>query len=186
MHKIKGKEFDNVFLVLNGFRQDTDAEKRLLYVAMTRAKNSLSIHSNSSFLDRIEIPGMEKRYNRADYGQTGERILLLGHKDIWLSDCAYRQRPISALASGDILKADSNGCRDKYGNTVVRFSNDFKKELAGFIDQNYSIAEAKVNFIVWWKGKDMEKAIMVVLPELHLVLNAPDRTDYLTRPGGNN
>ena len=186
MHKIKGKEFDNVFLVLNGFRQDTDAEKRLLYVAMTRAKNSLSIHSNSSFLDRIEIPGMEKRYNRADYGQTGERILLLGHKDIWLSDCAYRQRPISALASGDILKADSNGCRDKYGNTVIRFSNDFKKELAGFIDQNYSIAEAKVNFIVWWKGKDMEKAIMVVLPELHLVLNAPDRTDYLTRPGGNN
>ncbi|MDR0517967.1 MAG: RecQ family ATP-dependent DNA helicase, partial [Fibromonadaceae bacterium] len=44
MHKAKGKEFDNVFIMLNQYDANTDEKKRLLYVAMTRAKNLLHIH----------------------------------------------------------------------------------------------------------------------------------------------
>lgn len=38
MHKAKGREFDNVFIMLDGFCPNKDEKLRLLYVAMTRAK----------------------------------------------------------------------------------------------------------------------------------------------------
>ena len=50
IHKAKGKEFDNVFLMLEDFDPATDEAKRLLYVAMTRAKRKLTIHLNSDLL----------------------------------------------------------------------------------------------------------------------------------------
>ena len=53
IHKAKGKEFDNVFLMLENFNIDTDEAKRLLYVAMTRAKQNLIVHSNADYFDRF-------------------------------------------------------------------------------------------------------------------------------------
>jgi ATP-dependent DNA helicase RecQ len=42
IHKTKGKQFDNVFLLLNGFKPSTDEDKRLFYVAITRPKTHLA------------------------------------------------------------------------------------------------------------------------------------------------
>ncbi len=56
MHKAKGKEFDNVYIMLNHFDMSTDEKRRLLYVAMTRAKERLVIHYNGSF---EALPGQE-------------------------------------------------------------------------------------------------------------------------------
>ena len=74
--------------------------------------------------------------------------------------------------SGDRLYADANGCRDSAGKTVLKFSNGFKNRLADFRNKGYFIAEAKVNFVVWWKDEDANKEIRIVLPELHLVNHA--------------
>jgi ATP-dependent DNA helicase RecQ len=49
IHKAKGKEFENVFLMLNNFDILTEENKRLLYVGFTRAKSNLTIHYNSHF-----------------------------------------------------------------------------------------------------------------------------------------
>lgn len=44
MHKSKGREFDNVYMLLSKVDMGSDEEKRKLYVGMTRAQNLLHIH----------------------------------------------------------------------------------------------------------------------------------------------
>jgi len=44
IHKAKGKEFENVFIMLENCDLSSDEKKRPLYVAMTRAKQNLFIH----------------------------------------------------------------------------------------------------------------------------------------------
>ena len=171
MHKAKGKEFDNVFLILTDPPKD-DQDRRLLYVALTRAKNNLYIHTCTSSLASVKASGLQNLKNMRQYLPSGERTLLLTLKDVWLSDFSSRQSLVSALMSGDRLYADANGCRDSAGKTVLKFSNGFKSRLADFRNKGYSVEEAKVNFVVWWKGDGMDKEIRIVLPELHLVNHA--------------
>ena len=44
IHKSKGREFDTVYMMLNGNSLGTEAEKRKLYVGMTRAKEALYLY----------------------------------------------------------------------------------------------------------------------------------------------
>ena len=58
IHKAKGKEFDNVFLMLDNYRANSDEAKRVLYVAMTRAKQNLIVHYNGNCLDNVRVEAM--------------------------------------------------------------------------------------------------------------------------------
>ena len=51
IHKSKGREFDEVFMMLDKVNIDTDACKRKLYVGMTRAKRGLHIFYNNKEFD---------------------------------------------------------------------------------------------------------------------------------------
>ena len=168
MHKAKGKEFDAVFIMLENFPQRDDSDRRLLYVSMTRAKDVLSVHLNSSFLDGFSVGCLERMNDTRQYEPSAERTLLLTLKDVWLSDFAGRQNVVSGLMSGDSLSADETGCRDRDGRTVLKFSSRFRDRLAGFIGNGYSLSEAWVNFIVWWKGDGMDRELKVVLPAIRL------------------
>ncbi len=54
MHKAKGKEFDSVYVCIDEKFEIGEYDKRLLYVAITRAKNRLSIHSKHNILDFLK------------------------------------------------------------------------------------------------------------------------------------
>ena len=84
IHKAKGKEFENVFIMLNGFNPVTDEKKRQLYVAMTRAKSNLSIHLNGNYLDDISCVDLERKLDEHSYEDSNLLVLHLTHKDIWL------------------------------------------------------------------------------------------------------
>lgn len=49
IHKAKGREFDDVYMLVDGDYTLTNALMRRLYVGMTRARNSLFIYSNSKY-----------------------------------------------------------------------------------------------------------------------------------------
>ncbi len=66
IHKAKGKEFDNVFIMLENFNPATDEAKRQLYVAMTRAKRNLTIHLNGNYLDNLTTENLERVEDRED------------------------------------------------------------------------------------------------------------------------
>ncbi len=168
IHKAKGKEFDNVFLMLDNYTLDNDARKRELYVAITRAKHALSIHTNNAVLDDIKLPQLIKKQDDHVYDDTHLIILQLKHSDVWLSYLAQKQYAISQLQSGDSLGIISDGCLDAKRHYILRFSKSFNEKMATYTAKGYHISKATINHILYWKPENSEKEIRIILPELVL------------------
>jgi ATP-dependent DNA helicase RecQ len=173
IHKAKGKEFDNVFLMLNGFNADSDAKKRELYVAMTRAKQNLTIHLNGPYLDDISIQDIERKIDNSRYAESNMLIVHLSHKDIWLDYFISRQNLIDNFKSGDKLIANKDGCFDRDDKCILKFSNNYKEKISDLENKGYNLAESKINYILYWQKEDLEKEIKIVLPELIYIKHEP-------------
>jgi len=169
IHKAKGKEFDNVFLMLNGFNPDSNAKKRELYVAMTRAKQNLSIHVKGDFLDDISCQYIERQNDNFQYESSNLLVMQLSHKDIWLDYFISRQKLICSLKSGDKLIANKDGCTDKNGNYILKFSNSYKEKIASYEDKGYKLIDSIINYILYWQKEELEGEIRIILPELKFI-----------------
>lgn len=166
IHKAKGKEFDNVFILLENFKLSGDEEKRLLYVAMTRAKQNLSIHLNSDFLDDIVVENLEQIEDKAVYLPPDKLSMQLTHKDVWLSLFAHKQHLISELISGDELTCKGEEGLQFKGITILKFSQQFALKIKAMRSKNYELSGAKVNFIVYWLKEEAAQEVKIILPEL--------------------
>lgn len=167
IHKAKGKEFGNVFIMLENFNPATDEAVRLLYVAMTRAKQNLTVHLNSNFLDNMTVENLEQVEDNDDHFPPNELIMHLTHKDVWLDFFISKQYLISQLVSGDELKINGDECWNSKGQSVLKFSLHFIKQIETMKKRNYELKRAKVNFVVYWQKEGSEKEIQIILPELH-------------------
>jgi ATP-dependent DNA helicase RecQ len=170
IHKAKGREFDNVYLILNQFELQSDQAKRLLYVAMTRAKQNLTIHYNgscfnSSNLENVENVEMIRDYNI--YLPPKELGMQLGFKDVWLDFFLSTQSLIAQLNSGDELIALENCCLNSKGQVVLKFSKQFMSKIENIKQKNYVLKKAKIRFIVYWQKEDSEYEIRIILPEVY-------------------
>lgn len=170
IHKVKGKEFDNVFLLLDNFSPTSDASLRQLYVAITRAKENLYIHLNGTFLDTIIAEGIESVFDGTIYGRPGSVSLNASMKDVWLDDFVFRQNPVSNLRSGGELYIKDGKICDKNGKEVVKLSSAMSDKVSSLLAQGYIMSGAEVNFIVKWWMKSLKKDILVLLPILHFSL----------------
>ncbi|WP_373750121.1 UvrD-helicase domain-containing protein, partial [Jeotgalibaca porci] len=169
IHKAKGKEFDNVFLMLDGYYPDNDEKIRLLYVAMTRAKQNLTIHLNGNYLDDISCQHIEQIRDNSQYDQSKLLVTQLSHKDIWLDYFISKQGIIANHKSGDILIPNNDGCFDKNGNCIVKFSNGYKEKIIEYEKTGYKLSESKINYIVYWQKENQVDEILIVLPELKFI-----------------
>jgi ATP-dependent DNA helicase RecQ len=167
IHKAKGKEFDNVFLLLENFDITASEAKRQLYVAMTRAKQNLIIHLNSNFLDYILAGNPERFVDPEIYSPPNEIAIHLTYKDVVLDYFIYKQYPISQLTSGDILTVNGDKCLNSKGQPVLKFSQRFVKQIENMKEKNYELKRARVNFIVYWLKEGAGQEIKIVLPELY-------------------
>jgi ATP-dependent DNA helicase RecQ len=171
IHKAKGREFDNVFLMLNNFNPSTDESLRLLYVAMTRAKSNLSIHYNGNYLQDIKTAGLQRLEDNEDYLQPEELVMQLTYRDVWLDFFQSRQAVVSRLQSGDVLVVDGCCCRNSKGQEILMFSKQFREKIQEMKQQNYVPSTARVRFIVYWQKEDSTGEILIVLPELIFAQN---------------
>ena len=191
-HRAKGLEFDHVLVLDGGWDrvghgEDVDAPRRLYYVAMTRARKTLtlaqlprrnpmldSLHDTPSALWRDEVvvfppPATElsRRYRR------------LSLRDVFLSYAGYRRpddpvhRSIANLSPGDMLEVRVRATRwellDRSGIVVGQLARDFDG-ISGM-----QCAFAKVLAVVSWDRErsesEYQKGIRcdsweVVVPEL--------------------
>ncbi len=167
IHKAKGKEFDNVYLLLDNFNPQTDYAKRQLYVAMTRAKQNLAIHLNGNYFDNITADNLVRTEDRNTYLPPNRIAMHLAFKDVWLDYFISRQYLIEELMSGDMLKISEDGCTNANGKSVLKFSQQFLAVIASRRKEGYQLKEAKVNFIIYWKKPDTDIELKIILPELY-------------------
>src|SRR5690606_34995873 len=121
MHKSKGREFDNVCILLDGFSINDDQSLRLLYVAMTRAKKNLSIYLNGSYLDLFEAVKLKKSEDHLAYQPPAVLPVQLTHRDVWPDSFIRSQEQISMLQCGDELLVTDTGICDIKGNALFSF-----------------------------------------------------------------
>jgi ATP-dependent DNA helicase RecQ len=167
IHKAKGKEFDNVFLMLENFNPSSDEAKRQLYVAMTRAKQNLTVHSNSYFFEAITTENLERIEDKENYLPPQELTMQLTFKDVWLDYFISKQYLISSLVSGESLKIKDDTCTNTSGQSILKFSKHFINTIETQKQKGYELKNAKVNFIVYWQKEDTTQEIKIVLPEVY-------------------
>ena len=167
IHKAKGKEFDNVFLMLENFHSSTDEVKRQFYVAMTRAKQNLTVHLNSNVLDNLSAKNLERIKDTEIYLPPKELAMHLSYKDVWLDYFVNRQHLISQLTSGDVLTLKSDECLNSNGQSVLKFSQGFLRQIENLKEKNYILKSVKVNFVVYWLKEGAKQEVKIFLPELY-------------------
>jgi len=166
IHKAKGKEFDNVFLALENFNLTTDEAKRQVYVAMTRAKQNLTIHLNSNILDNIKAENLEYIEDKEIYTPPKELIMHLTHKDVNLGYFEFVQHRIKGIVSGDSLTVREDGCENLSGDLVLKFSKKGIEIIKKHEENGYELKSTKVNFVVYWLKEGTEQEVKIILPEL--------------------
>jgi len=168
IHKAKGKEFDNIFLMLEDVRPDNDDVNRELYVAFTRAKTNLHIHYNGNYLRGLNIDQCVYLEDQKVYEKPQQVSIILSHKSVQLGYFAFVQHRVKALASGSKLTICADGLANAGGEMVLKYSQQFKEELLKYVKLGYHASLAKINFKVYWHPQDEDKELLIILPELFL------------------
>ncbi|MCD8343268.1 MAG: ATP-dependent helicase, partial [Oscillospiraceae bacterium] len=170
IHKSKGREFDVVYMMLDGNTAENDAEKRKLYVGMTRARDELYIHCNTQLFSTYTVPGVEYFEDTNIYEGPTEVFLQLTLKDVVLDFFKNKKETVFKLRSGSELSLDDDYLSARLNGRsvhIVKFSNVCRKKVQDLQRQGYKPFSAEVRFIVAWKGEDDSEEAAVVLPDLH-------------------
>lgn len=166
MHKAKGKEFDSVFMgVEDNFCDKTSLEydTRLLYVALSRAKINLQIHTQNARLCEILTPFCDENlsYEKRD-SAPNEICLAMSLKDLYLEfrKAQYNIQKTRPIA-GEKVQITQKGDKIficKNGFEIATLSNDFQNKIAQKVQENYHLtSEAIIENIVLWTKKSKEK-----------------------------
>ncbi len=156
IHKAKGREFDDVYMLIANPRDIGSEVMRRYYVGATRAKERLFIHTDSSFFDRM--PADERLVSQERYGMPQEIVLQLSHRDVNLGFFKTRKNEILALRAGQTLRYDNVYLYGRDSNVALaRLSRKMQEELRTWAGKNYHVSSASVRFIVAWRPKDAEK-----------------------------
>jgi ATP-dependent DNA helicase RecQ len=172
MHKAKGKEFDHVFVLLDNYRVEKDENIRVIYVAITRAKESLTIHTGGDMFDHIMVPGQYRIVDESPCAPPARLMLQLTHRDVYLDYFLHEQvsRAVNNIQAGDELDFVAKIPLDikHNGKKIIVLSDNGTAKIKSFLDRNYAIDSITAEYIVAWKKKEEENRCRIVLPVIRL------------------
>ncbi len=172
IHKSKGREFDDVYMLLADMPHVDSALMRRYYVGFTRAKHRLFIHTNGDLCSNLSADSYVTEYQ--EYKYPDEVVLQLSHRDVHLDFFLQHKQDILSLRSGDSLDYHSPYLYSKDGKLIARLSTRMLKTLDDWQLRGYEFAAASVRFIVAWKKKDAKSTDSegaVLLPDFVLTKN---------------
>ena len=185
IHKTKGREFDIVYMMLNGIEKLSEETKRIIYVGITRAKDALYIHCNTDIFSQIKIPEATHLNDITLYPEPTEIALYLTHSDVYLDYSIRKKEKILMdlrLRSGMELfycpcRSYLNKSQERIilstavGNTyeeVVALSKECTQRIRDYEKKGYSLFRAEIRFIVAWKKQGQDQEYAVILPNVYL------------------
>lgn len=181
MHKAKGREFDDVRVLIDRRflsslkhrdAKERNESRRVLYVAMTRAKHALSVHCCGEFFEDADLAALERRTDEAEHPLQEKICLNFGYQDVNLGRyTVWNKRRLIRLQSGMPLVI-GEGVFYAGPNAelfpAVWLSKKGREILDGYRAKGYRLASAEVAAVVAWKGKEMTEEVAVVLPGVTL------------------
>lgn len=172
IHKAKGREFDDVYMLITEPQHLTDEVLRRYYVGATRAKERLFIHTDCPAFD--SMPANEHHVCQQQYGMPDEIILQLSHRDVNLSFFKSRKKEILALRAGQELRFSNNYFYDFRSDIpIAQLSQKMQSDLRLWAEKRYEVIAASIRFIVAWRPKDApkEEEHAILLIDLTLKVN---------------
>ena len=175
IHKSKGHEYDNVFISLKGMQYISDDEKRAIYVGLTRARHTLSVHSNVDLSQYMNLMSADFMVDAETYTEPDEVLMQLTHRDVILSMFKGKVNLIDSLYAGQEININDNYAEVFIGNRpvkILKFSEAFRRKISQLAEKGYHPHMAKIRHIVYWRDEDIEAGegkiieIPIVLPEI--------------------
>lgn len=171
IHRSKGREFDNVYMMLSGNTASTDEERRKLYVGITRAKNVLYIHSDTALFSPYKLPGIEHAEDTIQHEEPKLLVLQLTYRDVVLDFFKDKKEILLKLRSGMKLSMDNYYLlAELNGRTVkiAKLSKACRERIERLQSNGYTPYSAEIRFIVAWRKEDTDEEIPVILPDIQL------------------
>lgn len=157
IHKAKGREFDDVYMLIGDSPYKNEQLFRQYYVGMTRAKNRLFIHTNGDLFSKLKVDKVI--VDNKQYQMPEEIMLQLSHKDVFLDFFKPIKKDVLALRSGNVLmlEDDSYFYIPSTHRAVAKLSTKMQSTIANWKEKGYTPYKAFVRFVVAWKPKDAPK-----------------------------
>ena len=156
IHKAKGREFDDVYMLISdSYVKDIHLMRRY-YVGITRAKNRLFIHTNGDCFNHLSVN--QYLIDQRQYDMPEEIILQLSHKDVNLRFFKERKQEVLALRGGDsLIYSDFFLYSSSTDKPIAKLSSRMQGTLSEWEQRGYKVKSASVRFVVAWKPKDAPK-----------------------------
>ena len=178
MHKSKGKEWDDLYICVKNNFIKNDYDKRLLYVAISRARNNLFIHTQDDIFD--DFIADKVIYNTKD-SEPKRIVFMMSLGDIALSD-KYSKIGIKFTnpMAGEIVNIKPNEynqlCIFKGNNQVSKLSKiDSSKpdrlstKIYAKQQKGYLLEEkAEIEYVVLWNDKDNNESFSQILCKVYM------------------
>lgn len=171
IHKSKGREYDSVYMIVDGVGRLDDERRRAIYVGMTRAKKTLRIHYSESYVfEGIACGGVELKVDNRKPENVSRVLVQLSFRDVVLDFFKDKKNAIITLRSGQTLFVEGEFLKADIGGRMLRvakFSKKFVVEMAEMRSKGYEFASAVIRFVVAWKGEDDADECAVILPDIY-------------------
>ena len=166
IHKSKGREFGTVYLVTSGKYKQDDAERRKIYVGLTRAKDNLFICTYGSNFDEFSPVYDEERRERFN-----RMVVLLGLKDVFLDTAIPFKQLIFRLRAGQEIFVENYGywmIHNGKRYEVAKLSKRGRAKISSALSNGYTIERTVVRALAAWSPKDDEKEYPQILAYVYM------------------
>ena len=165
IHKVKGMEFDNVYLLYDNQSYLNEEEIREVYVAMTRAKSFLEIHTTNKLFKNMHVINVRNKDYDIIYEEPVVIELIFNLTDVNLGYSEFVQDNLNNLMSGDELQLNE-GYIISNNKKVGRLSKKAYEIIIQRKEKGYVVEHLEIANLVYWYNKEIEKEILVLLPKI--------------------